>query len=66
MLKILIVRSKEDGYHLASYTTEAHAKIFPNFCEQVITTEDIEALITTLQNYISSEASHAIISLQQK
>jgi len=63
MLRILIVRSKNESKHIVSYTTEKHLNHFPAFCESELTTEEIQAIISTLQNYISTEASHAIISL---
>lgn len=65
MLKILIVRSKDEDKHIASYTTEKMKSQFPVFCEQVISSEDIRAIITTLQSYLASEASHAIVCLSQ-
>lgn len=63
MLRILIVRSKNESKHIVSYTTEKHLGQFPVYCESELATEEIRTIISTLQNYISTEASHAIISL---
>lgn len=63
MLRLLIVRSKENGLHILTFDSELCTKPYPHSSESIIASEDLQAIISTLQNYLYSEASHAIVSI---